>query len=97
MGTENMRAPEIIDNEVSCYEACDIYSAGIILFVMISQGSIPYTEEKQPIKGFFNFKSTKRNQLQNLLNTDPEKFWSYHLAFKDQKFNGFTEDFKELF
>jgi serine/threonine protein kinase len=44
LGTKYYRAPEIINGTIRDYFSADIYSLGIILFVMKSGGLMPHTE-----------------------------------------------------
>mmetsp|Transcript_22495 Transcript_22495/g.19455 ORF Transcript_22495/g.19455 Transcript_22495/m.19455 type:complete len:165 (+) Transcript_22495:382-876(+) len=44
-GTEDYRAPEVINGQVEDYKAADIFSLGIILFVM-TFGFFPYQEDE---------------------------------------------------
>lgn len=79
---ENYRAPEIVNGGNSSYES-DIYSAGIILFLM-KTGHLPYLRQAE------------NNQLDlcGLLETDSKRFWKYHAEKYGSEFD---EDFKTLF
>lgn len=47
-GTKNYRAPELKEGEdrVEDPTKCDIFSAGVFLFVMFTRGMLPFTENK---------------------------------------------------
>mmetsp|Transcript_15932 Transcript_15932/g.13499 ORF Transcript_15932/g.13499 Transcript_15932/m.13499 type:complete len:106 (+) Transcript_15932:458-775(+) len=44
-GTHDYRAPELVNDKVEDHQAADIYSMGILLFVLMT-GSLPYVEGK---------------------------------------------------
>jgi len=84
-GTSNYRAPELKEKNFKHPGPCDIYSAGIILFMLVV-GHFPYSEKSH---------SSQQN-LWNLMLTDDEKFWSFHM--KEAKNPLFiTRSFKALF
>ena len=72
-GTQNFRAPELRIGECYDKKACDIYSAGIILFCFIAR-RLPYFEERL-ING---------HDLEDLMRNDQESFWNFH---RDVNFN----------
>jgi len=84
-GTIEFRAPEVKNKTCKNTEAADVYSAGIVLFVL-KVGYLPYLEE-QSILDF--------DMLDLMLNC-PENFWLAHAEI-DQKINELDEDFKSLF
>jgi len=86
-GTKYKRAPELILKKCTIPEAADVFSAGIILFLMKSGGKIPQAEEV----------SHNGVNLYNLLQKFNDKFWDFHVKMqrKDQTF--FDKDFKDLF
>lgn len=45
-GTPDFRAPELMSerSKVTNFKACDIYSAGIILFSLVNEGLLPFRE-----------------------------------------------------
>ena len=89
-GTKNYRAPEMGCEEVPDYAAADIYSAGIVAFLMMS-GCLPSTE---------GTKITFRHvNLRTLMYDNDCYFWKYHeendeRANKDLKF---SPEFRRLF
>ncbi len=66
-GTQNFRAPELIKGECYDKKACDIYSAGIILFCFVI-GMLPYSEGRL-ING---------HDLEDLMRNDIDSFWNLH-------------------
>mgnify|MGYP002621695995 CR=1 FL=1 len=66
-GTKNFRAPELIKGECYDKKACDIYSAGVILFCF-TVGMLPYYEGRL-ING---------HDLEELLRTNIDSFWNLH-------------------
>lgn len=85
-GTEYYRAPEMINDTCRDGRAADIYSAGIILFVLKSGGIAPHTEYT-PYKGI---------NLMNLLNNENQEFWRQHCKIQEKSPSFFSEEFKEL-
>lgn len=82
-GTENFRAPEIINKECRVPEHADIFSMGVILFCLIF-GHIPFSEQMK-IKDY---------DLFNLIMDDPEAYWE---ALKEIKGTiPVSDDFKDL-
>jgi len=84
-GTRNYRAPEVLNETCNDPEAADIYSAGIILFVMMT-GCFPYKEED---KG-------QLSALLDLLKEESPAFWDMHAKLSKNKIY-LSEDFKILF
>lgn len=84
-GTPNYRAPEVKEGESPNPVACDIYSAGIVLFVL-KFNIIPYLED-QTVNG---------HHLLELLQEDPAQFWSVHEELSKRKVR-ISDSFKELF
>jgi serine/threonine protein kinase len=84
-GTSNFRAPELIEANYEYVGAADIYSAGIILFVM-RLGFMPYNETKD----------TAGVNFYNVLMSNPENFWNT-LDGINSSTNSLSDDFKSLF
>jgi Serine/threonine protein kinase len=84
-GTRNYRAPEVIKRACTDPEAADIYSAGIILFVLVT-GYFPYFEDS--IVDNYN--------LEELLRNEDPKFWEFHMEIQPRKIT-FSDSFKTLF
>jgi len=83
-GTQNFRAPEIIDRRCKNLTAADIYSLGIILFVLKAQ-VFPYSEVHHIEKKLFDM----------LLN-EPQRYIRTHPIFR-HKPELFSNEFNELF
>jgi len=86
-GTKFYRAPEIIQNKCKDGAAADIYSAGVVLFTLLSKGVIPHAENSL-YKGIDFF---------NLLNNDNPEFWRKHCEVQGQSSSVFSKNFRELF
>ena len=84
-GTANYRAPELKHRKCEDAKAADVYSAGIILFALVT-GAFPYIE-KGLVEG---------HDLFDLLMKEYPRFWEIHQEFLKKKVS-FSEDFKELF
>ncbi len=84
-GTRNYRAPELIKESCDDPEAADIYSAGIILFIMMT-GCFPYKEDEKHCS----------SALSDLLREESPEFWVMHAQLSKNKIN-LSEDFKALF
>lgn len=86
-GTRFYRAPELRASKKNVGAPADIYSVGIILFVMKCRGLLPHLEGR-PYRGY---------DLQSLLNTDHKRFFEAHMNIQVEKASFFDEDFKQLF
>ena len=67
-GTVCYRAPELVTRKCQNPAAADIYSAGIVLFLLKCGGILPHSEHQK-----FNGKN-----LFDLLNNNPAQFWEEH-------------------
>ena len=85
--TRYYRSPEIIRGECSNGPAADIYSAGIVLFTLMSKGVIPHTENVK-FRGIDFF---------NLLNNDNSEFWRKHCEVRKKPSSEFSKSFRDLF
>jgi serine/threonine protein kinase len=81
VGTENYKAPELLSRLPYTGESVDLFAAGIILFIMVSQ--IP------PFS-----KASKTNELYRLLIEDSPQFWRSHSLKKPAGF--YSSDFRSL-
>jgi serine/threonine protein kinase len=86
-GTKNFRAPEMLAGICTNPQAADIYSAGIILFLMKTGGMVPYREDES-IQGI---------DMEDLKQNNPKTFWEKQCEFLGKKSLFFSEDFKILF
>jgi len=89
-GTPGYRAPEIINEDFQQDpKALDIYSLGVVLFMMVA-GTPPYTETQENGKWKFD-------KYYDALRTDVKKFWGAHERHRiaDGK-EGFSKEFKEI-
>jgi len=84
-GTENYRAPDLARQKCSHPMKADIYSMGIILFVL-KFGFLPYDEDEQ----IMNY------DLLTLALTSPENFWIAHEKINSGPLQC-DEEFKSLF
>lgn len=87
MGTVCYRAPELLRKKCTNPQAADIYSAGILLFVMKSGRNFPHCEHNR-ING---------TDLQSLLEQRPDDFWVKHTLIQGEGMNFWGEDFRKLF
>jgi len=86
-GTRNYRAPEIIDSSCRDFQAADIYSAGILLFVLKCGGTLPHCEQQK----------RRGSSLTELLYKDNSAFWMKHAEIQDVGASFFDQDFIDLF
>ena len=84
-GTPGYRAPEIAHKKCKEPKLADLYSAGIILFVL-RFGYLPY-DEKDLVFGC---------NLQELMFQNPERFFQVHQKFRKANLDC-CEEFKQLF
>ena len=85
-GTKFFRAPEIKDGQGKDGATADIYSAGVVLFVLLSQGVLPFEED-----GFYQDKD-----LMKLLHTDTQEFFRIHCELQRRDALYFNTSFQEL-
>jgi len=86
-GTVCYRAPELVRRTCKSPEAADIYSAGIILFLLKSGGVLPHSEQQK----------YKCYDLFDLMVNNPSLFWEKHCEIQRKDPLFFDEDFKNLF
>jgi serine/threonine protein kinase len=86
-GTENFRAFELKYGKCSNPSAADIYSAGIVLFALITGGILPYGEDNE----------YQGANLYQLLTYNPNEFWKIHSRFHKKGTNHFSDNLKKLF
>lgn len=86
-GTEFFRAPELRSGWCRNPAAADVYAAGVLLFVLKCGGVIPHAEDNL-CEGVHLFE---------LLESNPEEFFSQHMEIQGRDLNFFDDDFKELF
>lgn len=86
-GTRFYRAPELLLSEYVASPAADIYSAGVVLFVMKTGGILPHSEEIY----------CKGVNLFDLLACNPSEFWTTHCKLQNKSASFFDEDFRSLF
>jgi len=86
-GTKNFRAPELLARTCKDPHAADVYSAGIVLFLLKTKGNLPYLEEK-PRKGV---------DMAELKDKNPSVFWEKHCHLLGKESTYFSSDFKALF
>lgn len=84
-GTPGYRAPEVKDQTYQNLVAADIFSAGVVLFVLKSR--VPPFAEGKLSKGV--------DLYQELIKENNEKFWKAHSKVQ-QDYTLFSESFKEL-
>ena len=86
-GTKLYRAPEIRSGKCNSPKTADIYSAGVLLFLLKTQGVFPQFENNS-LDGF-NFAQ--------LLEENSPKFWTSHSEVQKKATSFFDKDFQDLF
>jgi len=91
-GTRYYRGPEFFksgssDPQLKIPFTADIYSAGVILFILKSGGIYPHSEDSE-LEGI---------NLTDLLYRNKAEFWMKHCQIQERKPSFFDRDFKELF
>jgi len=91
-GTKFYRGPELHNSDLTRGDlkhpyAADIYSAGVVLFILKSGGIYPHSEDTA-FEGL---------NLADLMYNKNGEFWSKHAEIQDKKPSFFDNDFKELF
>jgi len=74
----------LLANMVNEPSKCDVFSAAIMLFVLLSGGKVPQTEN-------IDYKGMN---LYELLQDDNERFWVEHSKISNMEYG---QEFKELF
>ena len=86
-GTRFHRSPELRDQQCKNGPAADIYSAGIVLFILFCRGIRPHTEDAH----------YKEVNLYELLHFNNPEFWKKHCEFQSKTPSDFSRDFRNLF
>lgn len=86
-GSVNFRAPELATGICENPQKADMYSLGIILFVLKTSGRLPYDE-----KGFLN-----GIDMKSLLKNNQSGFWQKQCEMLNKKASFFPLDFRKLF
>jgi len=93
-GTKYYRGPEFFNSDSSSSSsalkvpfAADIYSAGIILFILKSGGMYPHSENTA-FEGL---------NLADLMYKDNAQFWDKHCEIQGKESSFFDRDFRDLF
>mmetsp|Transcript_30297 Transcript_30297/g.27588 ORF Transcript_30297/g.27588 Transcript_30297/m.27588 type:complete len:140 (+) Transcript_30297:126-545(+) len=86
-GTKDFRSPELAAGKLGInVQKADIFSAGVILFVMFCGGLLPFKEEKGGQNGLYdNFRASR------------EAFWMIHGKVQKKSQDFWPEEFKKLF
>ncbi|KAJ3440189.1 serine/threonine-protein kinase fhke-related [Anaeramoeba flamelloides] len=96
VGTPNYLAPEIFKTQEGYTKACDLWSAGVVLYIMLS-GLMPFSEDRTdmglmkqistcnfdfPSPEFDNVSKSAKKLISNLIVLDPKKRLSAEEALK---------------
>jgi len=87
-GTPNWRAPELKNGLCTDFIKADVFSLGVILFVILT-GAPPYAEVNCGSYSKFD------NRYQ-ALQTNPARFWDAYTKMMGGDMNFYDEDFKNL-
>jgi len=88
-GSPGYRAPEISKGNSENLLAGDIYSLGVVLFIMVV-GTPPYNEIEKNGKFVFD-------KFYEVLRTDVKKFWKAHESYRENDGRPkLTKNFKEM-
>ena len=86
-GTPYYRSPELLAHKCKDGSAADIYSVGVILFLLKTGGVMPHSEGST-FEGVDFFE---------LLHTNTKLFFDKHCELQEKESSFFTESFQELF
>lgn len=81
VGTKSYMAPEVYQNQCYSGQSADVFSSGVILFLMLSH-NLPFS------------KADPHNNLYRKISSHDPMFWKIHSRSKPDNF--FSEDFKDL-
>lgn len=81
VGTKSYMAPEVYQNQCYSGQSADVFSSGVILFLMLSH-NLPFS------------KADPHNNLYRKISSHDPMFWKIHSRSKPDSF--FSEDFKDL-
>jgi len=87
LGSSGYRSPELISQDCGDPYSSDIFSAGIVLFVLKTAGQMPHTEDAL----------YKGHDLWDLMQEKEETFWEIHSQALSMRKDFFDHDFRELF
>jgi serine/threonine protein kinase len=88
-GTPGYRPPEFLTSDCKDLKSADIYSLGIVLFIMVT-GTPPYSEIEENKKYTFD-------KYYEALMKDISKFWRVHEHYRENdNREPFSKEFKEL-
>jgi len=87
-GTAGSRAPEVAHGRCEDFKAADVYSLGVVLFIMMS-GIPPYNETLKASGYEFD-------AFYKLMRKDEDKFWKTHSKYRGNP-EFYSKEFKELF
>jgi serine/threonine protein kinase len=88
-GSPGYRAPEFVKGKAENLMACDVYSLGIVLFILVV-GTPPYNEVEKNGKFVFD-------KHYEVLRTDVKKFWKVHQNYRESDGRPkLTKAFKEI-
>jgi len=87
-GTKDYRAPELISGNIFNFEACDVFSLGVVLFVIKTGGKMPFLEDHAGA-GIPN--------LVKLIEENPEEFWNFHSKILGLGNGFFSKEFRNFF
>ena len=78
VGTQKFMAPEIIDDNENYNEKVDVYSFGVLLFFIISEGQLPNIKKSEMFRGIkaeipSYFTEFSKKLINDCWNLDPEK------------------------
>jgi serine/threonine protein kinase len=86
-GTKYYAPPELESKNCKNPYAVDIFSCGIVLFILLSRGNLPQ----------FTLSSMKnQRELMSLLESDSQAFWAAHMMGNNIMKN-LSDDFRQLF
>jgi len=89
VGTPGYRPPEFLAGDYKDLKAADVYSLGIVLFIMVA-GTPPYSVIE-------NNKTYTFDKYYEALMKDLTKFWKVHDHYReDDHREPFSKEFKEL-
>mmetsp|Transcript_10887 Transcript_10887/g.9400 ORF Transcript_10887/g.9400 Transcript_10887/m.9400 type:complete len:146 (+) Transcript_10887:587-1024(+) len=100
LGSSDYRAPELIPGskiKIKDFRPCDIYSVGILLFILKSGGKFPFLEETENPEQEADLVDSIYHTLRKKFKSNKGEFWNLYISKFKHDIRDFTTTFRNLF